>query len=106
MKILCHSMAKAVMQFWHSVELLLDKDVPDHNCIGGAVESEKVGSNEASRDERKNSEMVRVIFFDLLFRPLKKLSFSIGQWPSLWLTWSYTYIHTYIYIHTYTYIYI
>ncbi|GAU18248.1 hypothetical protein TSUD_175900 [Trifolium subterraneum] len=57
MKILCHSMAKAVMQFWHSVELLLDNDVPDHNCIGGAVESEKVDSNEASRDKRKNSEM-------------------------------------------------
>ncbi|WJX81703.1 hypothetical protein P8452_64551 [Trifolium repens] len=57
MKILCHSMAKAVMQFWHSVELLLDKDDPDHNCIGGAVESEKVDSNEVSRDKQKSSEM-------------------------------------------------
>lgn len=56
MKILSHTMAKAVMQFWHSVELLLDKNVPDHNCIGVSVEHEKVDSNEASRDKRKNSE--------------------------------------------------
>jgi hypothetical protein len=88
MKILCHSMAKAVMQFWHSVELLLDKDDPDHNCIGGAVESEKVDSNEVSRDKQKSSEMVLVIFFDLLFCPLKKLFFSIGHWPALRSTWS------------------
>ncbi|CAI8585292.1 unnamed protein product [Vicia faba] len=59
MKMLSHTMAKAVMQFWHSVELLLDKDVPDHNCVGSSVESKKVDSNEASRDRRKNSEMVQ-----------------------------------------------
>ncbi|XP_004514270.1 chromatin modification-related protein EAF1 B-like isoform X2 [Cicer arietinum] len=56
MKILSHTMAKAVMQFWNSVEQLLDKDVSDHNCIGGSVE-EKVDSNEAFRDKRKNSQM-------------------------------------------------
>ncbi|XP_058756979.1 chromatin modification-related protein EAF1 B-like isoform X4 [Vicia villosa] len=59
MKMLSHTMAKAVMQFWHSVELLLDKDVPDHNCDRGSVESKKIDSNEASRDKRKNSEMVQ-----------------------------------------------
>nr|KYP63473.1 Helicase SRCAP [Cajanus cajan] len=32
-KTLSHNMAKAVMQFWHSIELLLDNDVPDHKCI-------------------------------------------------------------------------
>lgn len=58
MKMLSHTMAKAVMQFWHSVELLLDKDVHDHNSVGGSVESKIVDSNEASRDKRKNSEMV------------------------------------------------
>lgn len=69
MKILSHTMAKAVMQFWHSVELLLDNDVPDHNCIGGSVESGKVDSNEASKDKRRNSNTVLVIFFDLLSYP-------------------------------------
>lgn len=64
-------MAKAVMQFWHSVELLVDKDVPYHNCIGGSVECEKVNSNEASRDKRRSSDMVLVIFFDLLLYPQK-----------------------------------
>ncbi|CAK8541399.1 unnamed protein product [Lathyrus sativus] len=58
MKMLSHTMAKAVMQFWHSVELLLDKDVPDHSALGGSVESKIVDSNEASRDKRKSSEMV------------------------------------------------
>ncbi|KAI5404651.1 hypothetical protein KIW84_051706 [Lathyrus oleraceus] len=33
MKMLSHTVAKAVMQFWHSVELLLDKDVHDHNSV-------------------------------------------------------------------------
>ncbi|XP_045830887.1 chromatin modification-related protein EAF1 A-like isoform X2 [Trifolium pratense] len=41
-------LANAVMQFWDSVELLLDKDIADH---------EKVDSSESSRDKRKNSEM-------------------------------------------------
>ncbi|XP_061353506.1 chromatin modification-related protein EAF1 B-like isoform X2 [Gastrolobium bilobum] len=57
MKILSHNMAKAVMQFWHSVELLLDNDVPDRNCIGGSVESGKVVSIEASGDMRRNFDM-------------------------------------------------
>lgn len=79
MKILSHTMAKAVMQFWHSVELLLDKDVPDHNCIGVSVEHDKVDSNEASRDKRKNSEKVLVIFFDLFI--ISNLNFIPFYWP-------------------------
>ncbi|KAE9618018.1 putative nucleoplasmin ATPase transcription factor MYB-HB-like family [Lupinus albus] len=55
-KILSHNMAKAVMQFWHSVELLLDNDDHDFSCIGGSVKSEKDDSNEVS-EERKNSDM-------------------------------------------------
>ncbi|TKY66125.1 Chromatin modification-related protein EAF1 A [Spatholobus suberectus] len=57
-KILSHNMAKAVMQFWHSIELLLDNDVPDHNCIDGSVESGNIDSNVASGDKRSNSETV------------------------------------------------
>ncbi|XP_027353574.1 chromatin modification-related protein EAF1 B-like isoform X2 [Abrus precatorius] len=56
-KILSHNMAKAVMEFWHSIELLLDDDVPDHNCIYGSVESAKIESSEASGEKRRNSEM-------------------------------------------------
>ncbi|KAK7318777.1 hypothetical protein RJT34_03484 [Clitoria ternatea] len=47
-KILAHNMAKAVMQFWHSIELLLDNDVPDYNG--------KIDSSEESGHKR-NSEM-------------------------------------------------
>ncbi|XP_019450094.1 PREDICTED: chromatin modification-related protein EAF1 B-like isoform X1 [Lupinus angustifolius] len=56
--ILSHNMAKAVMQFWHSVELLLDNNDHDCSCIGGSVKSEKDDSNEASEEKRKNSDMV------------------------------------------------
>ncbi|KAE9622154.1 putative nucleoplasmin ATPase transcription factor MYB-HB-like family [Lupinus albus] len=56
-KILSHSMAKAVMQFWHSVELLLDNDDHGCSCIGGSVESGKDDSNDASGDKRRNSDM-------------------------------------------------
>ena len=64
MKILSHNMAKAVMQFWQSAELHLDNDGPEHNCIGGSVESGKVDSSEASVDKRRNSDMVLVIYYD------------------------------------------
>ncbi|KAK7293095.1 hypothetical protein RJT34_15956 [Clitoria ternatea] len=47
-KILAHNMAKAVMQYWHSIELLLDNDVLDYNG--------KIDSSEVSGDKR-NSEM-------------------------------------------------
>ncbi|XP_020218821.1 chromatin modification-related protein EAF1 B isoform X2 [Cajanus cajan] len=56
-KTLSHNMAKAVMQFWHSIELLLDNDVPDHKCIDGSVESGNIDSNVATGDKRSNSEM-------------------------------------------------
>ncbi|KAG5042723.1 hypothetical protein AAZX31_03G073400 [Glycine max] len=55
-KILSHRIAKAVMQFWHSAELLLDNDL-GINCIVGCVESGKVDANEALRDQRRNSNM-------------------------------------------------
>ncbi|CAL0328210.1 unnamed protein product [Lupinus luteus] len=58
-KILCHSMAKAVMQFWHSVELLLADDDNDCSCIGGSVESGKHNSNDVSGNKRSNSDMKR-----------------------------------------------
>ncbi|KAL4321711.1 chromatin modification-related protein EAF1 B isoform X1 [Arachis hypogaea] len=53
MKILSHNIAKAVMQFWHSVEC-----DADDNLIGGLVESGTVDSSEASRDNRRNSDTV------------------------------------------------
>ncbi|XP_057437066.1 chromatin modification-related protein EAF1 B-like isoform X4 [Lotus japonicus] len=56
MKILSHSIAKAVMQFWHSVELLL---VRDNNCIGSSNESGQVDSNEASGDKTRSSDMLQ-----------------------------------------------
>ncbi|XP_019413028.1 PREDICTED: chromatin modification-related protein EAF1 B-like isoform X2 [Lupinus angustifolius] len=58
-KILSHSMAKAVMQFWHSVELLLNNDDNDCSLIGGSVESGKDNSNDASGDKRRDSDMRR-----------------------------------------------
>lgn len=60
-KILSHRIAKAVMQFWHSAKLLLDNDL-GINCIVGCVESGKVDANEALRDQRRNSNMVLIIF--------------------------------------------
>lgn len=65
-KILSHNLAKAVMQFWNSIELLLDNDVPDCNCIDDSVESGNIDSNEASGDKRSNSKMVLVIYSVLL----------------------------------------
>ncbi|XP_027907762.1 chromatin modification-related protein EAF1 B-like isoform X3 [Vigna unguiculata] len=52
-KVLSHKIAKAVMQFWHSAELLLDNDL-DINCILGCVKSGNVDANEAMRDQRRN----------------------------------------------------
>ncbi|XP_068479733.1 chromatin modification-related protein EAF1 B-like isoform X5 [Phaseolus vulgaris] len=52
-KFLSHKIAKAVLQFWHSAELLLDNDL-DINCIVGCVESGNVDANEATRDQRRN----------------------------------------------------
>ncbi|KAK7395387.1 hypothetical protein VNO78_15943 [Psophocarpus tetragonolobus] len=63
-KILSHNMAKAVMQFWNSIELLLGNEVPDNNCIDGSVESRNIDSNEASVDKRGNSEMETSKYLD------------------------------------------
>ncbi|KAI4356403.1 hypothetical protein L6164_000428 [Bauhinia variegata] len=49
-KNLAHTMAKAVMRFWHSVELL-DKD-------DDLIQSEKVDADESFRDKRRNSNMM------------------------------------------------
>ncbi|KAF7825770.1 chromatin modification-related protein EAF1 B-like isoform X1 [Senna tora] len=56
-KVLAHSMAKAVMQFWRSVELLLDSGAPKANCPGGLAEPGNVDADEASRNKRRNSNM-------------------------------------------------
>ncbi|XP_028214142.1 chromatin modification-related protein EAF1 B-like isoform X3 [Glycine soja] len=63
-KILSHNLAKAVMQFWNSIELLLDNDVPDCNCIDDSVESGNIDSNEASGDKRSNSKMETSKYLD------------------------------------------
>ncbi|KAL2336842.1 hypothetical protein Fmac_011288 [Flemingia macrophylla] len=63
-KTLSHNIAKAVMQFWHSIELLLDNDVPDHKCIDGLVESGNFDTNVASGDKLKNSEMETIKYLD------------------------------------------
>ncbi|XP_019460850.1 PREDICTED: chromatin modification-related protein EAF1 B-like isoform X1 [Lupinus angustifolius] len=57
-KLLAHSMAKAVMQFWHSVELLLNNDAHDCSCVGGSVASVKDDSIEAAGDKITNSDNV------------------------------------------------
>jgi len=64
-KFLSHKIAKAVLQFWHSAELLLDNDL-DINCIVGCVESGNVDANEATRDQRRNYNTLLVIFSVLL----------------------------------------
>jgi len=64
-KVLSHKIAKAVMQFWHSAELLLDNDL-DINCILGCVKSGNVDANEAMRDQRRNYNVLLVIFSILL----------------------------------------
>ncbi|WVZ05730.1 hypothetical protein V8G54_019076 [Vigna mungo] len=63
-KVLCHNMAKAVMQFWNSIEHHLLND--DRNCVDGSVSSLNIDSSEASRDKRSYCEMVLVIYFVLL----------------------------------------
>ncbi|XP_029127564.1 chromatin modification-related protein EAF1 B isoform X2 [Cajanus cajan] len=57
-KFLSHRIAKAVMQFWHSAELLLDNDL-GIDCIVDCVESGKVDAHEALRDKRRNFNMKR-----------------------------------------------
>ncbi|KAI9112245.1 hypothetical protein K1719_016768 [Acacia pycnantha] len=57
-KNLAHSMAKAVLQFWHSVEHSVDDDDPGLQDIGASVESGKVCSNEASINKSRNSDMM------------------------------------------------
>ncbi|KAK7286817.1 hypothetical protein RJT34_22080 [Clitoria ternatea] len=57
-KILSHRITKAVMQFWHSAELLLDTGDPGINCIVGCVESGKVDANEASRNQRSSNKLL------------------------------------------------
>ncbi|KAL2319251.1 hypothetical protein Fmac_028220 [Flemingia macrophylla] len=56
-KVLSHRIAKAVMQFWHSAELLLDNNL-GIDCIVDCVESGKVDANEALRDQRRNFNMM------------------------------------------------
>ncbi|XP_027336682.1 chromatin modification-related protein EAF1 B-like [Abrus precatorius] len=57
-KILSRKIANAVMQFWHSAELLLENDDPGVECIVGSVESGNVYGNKASRDRRRNSNLL------------------------------------------------
>ncbi|KAI9108128.1 hypothetical protein K1719_021001 [Acacia pycnantha] len=56
-KVLAHNIAKAVMQFWHSVELLLENSGANINYCGAISESEKVGVVEASRNKGRNSDV-------------------------------------------------
>lgn len=53
-RVLSHKIAKAVMQFWQSAELLLDNDV------------ENVDANEAIRDQRRNYNMLPPVIFSVL----------------------------------------
>ncbi|XP_052723989.1 chromatin modification-related protein EAF1 B isoform X4 [Vigna angularis] len=69
-KVLSHKIAKAVMQFWHSAELLLDNDL-DSNCILGCVKSKNVDANEDIREQRRN--------FNVL--PLETTTLLEGQNP-------------------------
>lgn len=60
-KVLAHTIAKDVMQFWHSVELLLENCDASSTYSGAISESEKVGVVEASSNKRRNSDVVLVI---------------------------------------------
>ncbi|XP_054779848.1 LOW QUALITY PROTEIN: chromatin modification-related protein EAF1 B-like [Prosopis cineraria] len=55
---LAHSMAKAVMKFWHSVEHFVDNDDPSYKDMGSSLESGKVYSNEASSDKNRDSNVM------------------------------------------------
>ncbi|XP_028806296.1 chromatin modification-related protein EAF1 B isoform X2 [Neltuma alba] len=55
-KVLAHNIAKAIMQFWHSVELLLENNDASIDYSGAFSESEKVDVVEASRNKRRNSD--------------------------------------------------
>ncbi|KAK4270225.1 hypothetical protein QN277_023287 [Acacia crassicarpa] len=57
-KNLAHGMAKAVLQFWHSVGHSGDDDDPGYKDIGASVVSGKVCSNETSSDKSRNSDMM------------------------------------------------
>lgn len=70
-----HRIAKAVMQFWHSAELLLDDDL-GVTCIVDCVES---GKDEALRDQRRNFNMILVIFFILFTIITKAVLIEFGH---------------------------
>ncbi|RZC00320.1 Chromatin modification-related protein EAF1 A isoform B [Glycine soja] len=78
-KILSHNMAKAVMQFWNSIELLLDNDVPGRNCIDGSVESGNIDSDEASGNRRSNSKMATSKYLDGQ-NPRKQVVFKVHSY--------------------------
>ncbi|XP_057457383.1 chromatin modification-related protein EAF1 B-like isoform X2 [Lotus japonicus] len=75
-KTLSHRISKAVMQFWHSAELLLDNDDPAINSIVGCVESAKVDANEASRDQKGNSYVDTSNFLEGL-NPIKNSALKV-----------------------------
>ncbi|XP_054782883.1 chromatin modification-related protein EAF1 B-like isoform X1 [Prosopis cineraria] len=56
-KVVAYNIAKAVMQFWHSAELLLEISDASMNYTGALSESEKVDVVEASRNKRRNSDV-------------------------------------------------
>ncbi|KAI4354359.1 hypothetical protein L6164_003229 [Bauhinia variegata] len=63
-KNLAHTMAKAVMQFWHSIELGDNDD--------GSIQSGKVDVDESFREKRRNSNMILETSKSLEGQQLKK----------------------------------
>jgi hypothetical protein len=64
-KRVARSLAKAVMQFWCSAEVLLNRDDPSvgqKNCNYSLVGSRTVDGNEVSKDKIGESDMVLVIY--------------------------------------------
>ena len=70
MKRVAHTLAKVVMKFWSSAEVLLNSDDPtvvQKNCKYGLGGSRRIDGNEVSEDKIGESDMVLIIFLRPFF---------------------------------------
>lgn len=73
LKKVAHDLARAVKQFWHSAETVLngeDSSSCKKNCNSDLVGSMSIDSNETSKAKDGESNMVLVIYLDLFFNGL------------------------------------
>jgi hypothetical protein len=70
MKRVAHTLAKVVMKFWSSAEVLLNSDDPtvvQKNSKYGLGGSRRIDGNEVSEDKIGESDMVLIIFLRPFF---------------------------------------